>query len=270
MTCDPYLNHKVCNYDGGDCCRSEIADIYCHDPPSTGCVCHLDDTRHPSVLEVNNLTCPIQPFWKNVTNTKCEDDFNIEECGWDGGACCYEFIDDSRCTYCLCHEDGKRHPSHFTKKVDKVHYKTEKGIDFFNIYMCQKLMGTKYPKKIGDMLCDDVANNRFCNYDGGDCCIRWIKGDMDVSSVETNYKMCEEDNCICHLTGKEPKQLKIKDLVSDLDCVKATKENELESERYEGKMEGLGDGECHDYLDIIECEFDLGDCMISRFEDPGL
>ena len=45
-----------------------------------------------------------------------------------------------------------------------------------NSGLCQCIIGdTNHgecpsPAWIGDGYCDDVTNNQYCNYDGGDCC----------------------------------------------------------------------------------------------------
>ena len=46
--CNPNLNIKKCNWDGGDCCLNIINDILCPPLPSKACDCHEDKTRHVS------------------------------------------------------------------------------------------------------------------------------------------------------------------------------------------------------------------------------
>ena len=214
-----------------------------------------------------NISCPIQPYWKNITNNKCEDDFNSEACGWDGGACCYEKIDDSRCTYCLCHEDGTRHPSHFTNTVpERIYYRNEKGIDFFYLQLCQQIMGPKFHTHIGDLICDDVANNRFCNYDMGDCCTPWSATSKIVTVA--NFKRCEEHFCTCHVTGVNTKQATAIDCFGDPGhlfdrdkCAIALFNKDFTC------WNGIRNGICTEDLNIFECGFDGGDCLV--YEDPG-
>ena len=35
----------------------------------------------------------------------CDDDFNIEECNWDGGDCCGDNVNTQWCRYCKCNYD---------------------------------------------------------------------------------------------------------------------------------------------------------------------
>ena len=42
--CNDDANTAQCDYDNGDCCLYNIQDVFCDT-----CICHLDNTRHPSV-----------------------------------------------------------------------------------------------------------------------------------------------------------------------------------------------------------------------------
>ena len=60
-----------------------------------------------------------------------------------------------------------------------------------NSGLCQCIIGdTNHgecpsPGWIGDGYCDDVTNNQYCNYDGGDCC---------GATINTQY--CSECQCL--------------------------------------------------------------------------
>ena len=109
-------------------------------------------------------------YEKEVTNTKCQDAFNIKECNYDGGACCYTLNDDSECNECICHLDATRHPSYLLPN-EVYDVKEMKGVDVANIETCRRLLGQdRYPFVLLDDTCDERANNRFCNYDNGACC----------------------------------------------------------------------------------------------------
>ena len=41
---------------------------------------------------------------QSAGNGICNDEFNIEECGWDGGDCCGNEIITTQCSACECLE----------------------------------------------------------------------------------------------------------------------------------------------------------------------
>ena len=100
---------------------------------------------------------------------------------------------------------------------------------------------------VGNGFCNDEANNAYCNYDGGDCCI-----------MRTNNISCSE--CACHLletcgSGYHP-------LVGNGFCDDDTNIAECE---YDGgdccsNPNILGDGICNDNTNFAECSYDGGDC----------
>ena len=73
---------------------------------------------------------------------------------------------------------------------------------------------------IGDGFCDDLTNNKECEYDGGDCC-----GDY----IDKTY--CSQCTCI---SG-----------ISDEGCHYASL---------------VGNGWCNDETNVQEYNFDVGDC----------
>ena len=81
--------------------------------------------------EYNGKKCPFTSYLKNITNGKCDDEFNIELCNYDGGACCYTQIDDSNCDFCLCHTDGERHISKFAPNNQIPIYEDDNPVPFF-------------------------------------------------------------------------------------------------------------------------------------------
>ena len=68
-----------------------------------------------------------------------------------------------------------------------------------NSGLCQCIIGdTNHgecpnPGWIGDGYCDDITNNQYCNYDGGDCC---------GAAINTQY--CSECQCLNWLGSKKP------------------------------------------------------------------
>ena len=68
----------------------------------------------------------------------CDDWFNFEKCGYDGGDCCLSSMKNYFCAQCDCLQE------------DIPPYE---NCTFVN--------------SIGDGICDDFANKRMCGYDHG-------------------------------------------------------------------------------------------------------
>ena len=150
---------------------------------------------------------------------------------------------------------------------------TEKGVDFFDIPICERLMGERYPDFIGDDTCDDVANNRFCNYDGGDCCSLYKKRNPDETGKDKgkyakNSLRCVPPHCNCHITGKEANDqdgfmdnfLKFCS-VRSLSMIESDVESDDKVIYDNTNIEVLGNGVCSPWLNISDCAYDLGDCI---------
>merc|ERR1712156_951791 len=65
--CDDFLNMAECNFDGGECCGSDVKTDFCEN-----CECHLD-------------SCTNQDL---IGDGKCNKKANTAECFFDGGDCC--------------------------------------------------------------------------------------------------------------------------------------------------------------------------------------
>ena len=84
--CDDVTNNGGCDFDGGDCCGSNVDTQYC-----TECICYADlDCQAPLAL---------------IGNSFCNDEANTAECGYDGGDCCEDCANTDLCSECTCHED---------------------------------------------------------------------------------------------------------------------------------------------------------------------
>ena len=81
--CDDENNNANCNYDGGDCCMTNVNTTFC-----TQCKC-LDPA--------NGCT---YPDYKN--DDSCDDQNNIASCDYDGGDCCGENVGTLYCIQCEC------------------------------------------------------------------------------------------------------------------------------------------------------------------------
>ena len=84
--CEDAVNNLDCNYDGGDCCGSNVSTDIC-----TKCIC-FEDLNCPAPLEV-------------IGNGFCNDETNNAECNFDGGDCCGIIIQTEYCTQCICQEE---------------------------------------------------------------------------------------------------------------------------------------------------------------------
>merc|ERR1712167_432077 len=99
------------------------------------------------------------PKYKGDGN--CDDDNNNDGCAFDGGDCCGKSVVKKYCSKCACLDPD---------------YKPGKG--------CGS------PKYKGDGNCDDDNNNDGCAFDGGDCCIKSVKG----GKVKMSY--CTKCKCL--------------------------------------------------------------------------
>ena len=52
-----------------------------------------------------------------VGDGECDDLTNTHDCQYDQGDCCFEYIDDTYCITCICHETGLKH--NVFPKLDK-------------------------------------------------------------------------------------------------------------------------------------------------------
>ena len=83
----------------------------------------------------------------------------------------------------------------------------------------------------GDGFCDDITNNKDCNYDGGDCC-----------GPDVNTQFCTECQC---LGGQGANFFRPYILGGLWGCA---------------KPDWVGDGFCDDFTNNLECTYDGGDC----------
>ena len=117
--CNDHVNTAECNYDGGDCCGSNVNIAYCDD-----CICYSHETCDGPLNfisdgycndETNNAGCNFDggdcllhcdaPL-ELVANGYCNDETNKEECVFDGGDCCGACANTDQCSDCVCHDVG--------------------------------------------------------------------------------------------------------------------------------------------------------------------
>merc|ERR1712048_776498 len=239
--CDDENNNAGCNWDGGDCCGSNVSTKYC-----TKCQC-LDCTKQPSCPKKGGQCGDKSLFKDNF----CDDENNNCGCGWDGGDCCGA-VNKKYCKDCGCKDpnykpqscgspqhkgDGYCDDSNNVASCEfdggdccgsvKKNYCTECACKDPNYSACQ------LPQYQGDGNCDDENNVPGCQFDGGDCC---------GTSVKKSY--CKE--CKCLDPNYKP---------ADPNCPGTC-----------GAANYKGDGNCDDENNNCGCEYDGGDCCKETVE----
>ena len=153
--CDDFNNNENCGWDGGDCCGD--VDV------ST---CNFCECLDPEYSNQTSDSFRCTGLW--IGDRHCDDDFNNEKCGWDGGDCCGENVYTDHCEKCEC-----LNPSQNGEKWDKckececLDLNYDGGFHSDN----ESIIGAcGYPYGYYDNICNDENNNEECNWDGGDCC----------------------------------------------------------------------------------------------------
>jgi hypothetical protein len=85
--CNDDTNTEECNYDGGDCCGTNVNRQYCFD-----CICYPHETCD-GPLDL-------------ISDGYCNDETNNAGCNFDGGDCCDACANTDQCSDCVCHEGG--------------------------------------------------------------------------------------------------------------------------------------------------------------------
>lgn len=184
---------------------------------------------------------------------------NTLECNYDEGACCLPEIKDAYCVECICNTDGTRHPTVVIQECPQ-------------------------PTWTGDGLCDDNTNIEACNFDEGDCCLPEIIDDNCFDCFcynDSSRHPSVVQNSTCHspdYQGDGYCDDANNVLACDYDlgdccggnimycteclCHNATSSgNSTESTTC---LETLkGDDYCDDSNNILECDYDYGDCCLS-------
>ena len=96
--CDDIYNIQECNYDGGDCCGSNINTNCCDE-----CLC-LNDDGNITTTTLSLTTSSEECFQDWVGDGYCDDIYNIQECNYDDGDCCGSNINFDYCDECQCLE----------------------------------------------------------------------------------------------------------------------------------------------------------------------
>ena len=161
--CNNFTNTEVCNWDGGDCCGTNVNKTSC----TIGCEC-LDPNWSLNITTPDPFTPPSScgsPQY--FGDDSCDDENNNAACGWDGGDCCGNTVNVEYCLTCQCLDPNGIVPT------------TNTPSNSTTMSLCRS------PQYIGDGYCDDNNNIWLCDWDGGDCC---------GENVLTNY--CVACECL--------------------------------------------------------------------------
>ena len=155
--CDTAGNLDSCDWDGGDCCAET-----CVSTANTTCGFNADGSAVIGFLRcldpnyeptAANETCIVaNPFalGNGYCNTLNNTGYNTALCNWDGGDCCAatcESTDTQECGFSA----------------------TNVSIGFANCRDPDVCIVANI-SLVGNGGCDDAANKRSCDWDGGDCC----------------------------------------------------------------------------------------------------
>ena len=143
----------------------------------------------------------------------CDDGNNNEECKWDGGDCCGYDVNTNYCTDCKC--------------LDPTFDDTLPTMPTTKAPLTPS--GCFYPTFAGDGYCNDVNNEKECEWDGGDCC-----------GENVNTFLCFYCYCLDPTSNMTTSQN-----ISTDSCL---------------DPEWINDGFCDDENNNEACEWDGGDC----------
>ena len=175
--CDDEVNNEFCNYDGGDCCDQYLDRSMC-----TDCFCHIEYFQTKEYLncaQVNLVNGKLS--FAQHGNGHCDKEFNSYEHFFDAGDCCLP-------NPTIYFDGVEMHPmSQFlvAKYADPPRpCHDNECICIPNSLVCNAT-------QLGDGICQDFNNGPLCEYDLGDCCLKYWQFYLD----ETKDNCC---NCFCH------------------------------------------------------------------------
>ena len=146
--CDADNNSEACAFDGGDCCPSTCLPDLAYDCGAAGWDC-----TDPNACENTGECDPVPTCVDNwMGDGWCDEQNNVEECGYDDGDCC-----ESTCQEDLAYVCGD-------EPYDCVDPSACE-----NIGNCDEISPCDEPDQANG-ICDEDNNQVVCGYDGGDCC----------------------------------------------------------------------------------------------------
>ncbi|MEC9465872.1 MAG: hypothetical protein VX834_08815 [Myxococcota bacterium] len=146
--CDEANNNATCGHDGGDCCPST-----CLPEQEFACGVAGWDCIDPLACENTGECAPVPTCMDNwLGDGWCDEQNNIEACGFDDGDCCAS-----------------------TCQPDLVYACGDEPYDCLDPNACENLGNCEDSNPcdellMGDGICDSGNNNDSCTYDSGDCC----------------------------------------------------------------------------------------------------
>lgn len=195
--CHIGYNSAGCNYDGGDCCSCTCEDgelvtcgqngYDCQDP-TVSAACMNESSFFPppgnmsSTPSVDTLNCSAAGgYIPYIDDGYCDQNNNIEYCGYDGGDCCTCTCVDNIYYMCGVNSYDCRDPSVPEACVNESFYfdPTDSNDDFIYTYGPAYTSDSEYVNcstaggivgYVGDGFCDSINVIEECDYDGGDCC----------------------------------------------------------------------------------------------------
>ncbi|CAM9616942.1 unnamed protein product, partial [Laminaria digitata] len=159
--CDVDNNNAACGFDGGDCCACTCGEDLAHPCGVEGEGFDCQDPDVPSNCSLSLPGCGGDV--NSLQNSFCDSTLNNEECGYDGGDCCW----------CTCREVGY-YDYCGTYGYDCID--PNAPVDCATDSPTPSPTVAGYPDcegygfDIGDGQCDSLSNTLECGWDGGDCC----------------------------------------------------------------------------------------------------
>ena len=158
--CDDEANVPDCGYDFNDCCETKNDRSLCQN-----CTCYLSENKTEKYKESN---CQDWIDLLHLGDGNCDINYNTEEYFFDVGDCCLELD--------LSSEYGCSYKDMITGAIEDVYCPEN---------TCIKSNNFCIPEELGDGICQDHNNGKYCDYDMGDCCDPYV--DLDQCCT-----------CACH------------------------------------------------------------------------
>ena len=173
--CDDEANNEFCDFDEGDCCDAQSDRSQCSE-----CWCKIEYFQTKSYLDCDKVNIIHDKLsWATHGDGNCDEDFNNYEQFFDAGDCC---LPNPTVFY-----EGEKFDSAYG--FSNPWFSNPPRPCLENECICIPNNLVCNATQLGDGKCQDYNNGPLCDYDLGDCCLRWMP-DFDIDEC------C---NCLCHL-----------------------------------------------------------------------